>query len=77
MFTYADLVSRACVLQCPDANVSGSTVYTNRTFADDSTKTCMEACPASPWTYAENSTRICVFRCPNNSFGENNTRQCV
>jgi NAD-dependent dihydropyrimidine dehydrogenase PreA subunit len=52
IFTYADMLSKACVAVCPDAQVVGGNVTYNRTFADDSTKTCVFTCPTNPWTYA-------------------------
>lgn len=45
--TYADKVSQRCVAGCPEVGLNGS-----RTFADDSTKTCVYTCPVNPWTYA-------------------------
>lgn len=57
-----------CIDHCPDG-----------TYADNSTRQCVNACPTQPVTYADNDTNKCVTGCPSspNYYADPLLMKCV
>lgn len=63
---YGDIISRVCVINCPDGY-----------YGDDYSRTCVKICPANPRYYAYEPTKRCLLDCIYPTFGEALLGKCV